>query len=268
MLLRRLFEVGRNPATLNCVSFTGSTIKAINATALTCGICSMGLKLSSRSRVAAKMSSLREPKVTGAEIATIGMGCFWGVEALYGATPGVLRTRVGFTGGDVQNPNYHDLADHTEGTELEYDPAVITYEGILDFFWKKHDPTEKHKCQYKSIIWYHSDDQKAIAERTLKEAQKRFSKPIVTEIAPAKVFYNAERYHQKYRLQGHKELMTILKNAGMDDIITSHVAARLNGYLGGHGSLAQFQSEDLGLPDEAKAYVAKVLQKSVTVSCH
>lgn len=62
--------------------------------------------------------------------------------------------------------------------------------------------------------------------------------------------------------------MTILKNAGMDDIITSHVAARLNGYLGGHGSLAQFQSEDLGLPDEAKAYVAKVLQKSVTVSCH
>ncbi|OQR77313.1 peptide methionine sulfoxide reductase-like [Tropilaelaps mercedesae] len=228
----------------------------------------MGLKLSSRSRVAARMSSLKEPNVPSSEIATVGMGCFWGVESLYGATPGVLRTRVGFTGGNEQGPTYHNLGDHTEGTEIEYDPSVITYEGILDLFWKKHDPTEKHKRQYMSIIWYHTPEQKAIAERTFQEAQKKLSRPIVTDIAPAKMFYNAEKYHQKYRLQGHKELMKILKDAGLDDIITSHVAARLNGYLGGQGTLMQFRKEDLGLPEEAKAYVEKLLERGITASCH
>lgn len=142
------------------------------------------------------------------EIATFGAGCFWGVEELYRQTPGVISTRVGYSGGNTVNPTYESVCEgntnHAEVVEITYDSSKITYEHLLTLFWKNHNPTTINRqgydigTQYRSIIFYHNQNQKEIAEKSLIEAQKKFSKPIVTIIEKAKTFYKAEDYHQQY----------------------------------------------------------------------
>jgi len=144
------------------------------------------------------------------EVAIFAGGCFWGMEEILRKIPGVLETRVGYTGGSVPNPNYRlvctGLTGHAEAVEIAYDPTKISYEKLLDYFFRMHDPTTLNRqhndvgTQYRSAIFYTSDEQKAAAERVKAQFDKsgRFKKPIVTEITKASTFYPAEDYHQKY----------------------------------------------------------------------
>ena len=144
------------------------------------------------------------------EKATFAAGCFWGVEATFRQVPGVISTRVGYTGGNFRNPTYKDVCTdrtgHAEAVEVEYDPARVSYEKLLDIFWENHDPTQLNRqgpdfgTQYRSAIFFHSPEQEraAQASKTALENSGRYSRPIVTEILPASTFYQAEDYHQQY----------------------------------------------------------------------
>jgi peptide-methionine (S)-S-oxide reductase len=142
--------------------------------------------------------------------ATFAAGCFWGVEATFRQLPGVLSTRVGYTGGNSANPTYQDVCTdrtgHAEAVEVEYDPAKISYEQLLNVFWENHDPTQLNRqgpdwgTQYRSAIFFHSPEQESVAKTSKESLERagRFRKPIVTQIVPASTFYEAEDYHQQY----------------------------------------------------------------------
>ena len=140
--------------------------------------------------------------------ATFGAGCFWGVEATFRALPGVKETAVGYEGGKLDNPTYHDVCTdrtgHAEVVQVTFDPAEISFNELLKVFWENHDPTTTNRqgpdvgTQYRSAIFFHSPDQEAEAKRSREEAQKSFKRPIVTEIVPAMTFWRAEEYHQQY----------------------------------------------------------------------
>ena len=144
------------------------------------------------------------------EKATFAAGCFWGVEATFRQLPGVISTRVGYTGGQLPNPTYKDVCTdrtgHAEAVEVEYDPAKISYEQLLNVFWENHDPTQLNRqgpdwgTQYRSAIFFHTPEQESVANASKEVLGKsgRFSKPIVTRIVPATTFYEAEDYHQQY----------------------------------------------------------------------
>jgi len=142
--------------------------------------------------------------------ATFAAGCFWGVEDKLAKIPGVLETRVGYTGGEVENPTYRmvctNQTGHAEAVRVTYDPAQINYETLVRRFFEIHNPTTLNRqgpdigSQYRSVVFYHTDEQHEIAERVREELNQsdKFPHPIVTEIVPAEDFYEAEEYHQKY----------------------------------------------------------------------
>jgi len=142
--------------------------------------------------------------------ATFAAGCFWGVEAAFRRVSGVISTTVGYTGGTVENPTYEqvctDRTGHAEAVQVEYDPARISYEALLDVFWSCHDPTQRDRQgpdvgrQYRSAIFFHDTGQEQAAKesKAALEASGRFRQPIVTEIVPAAPFWRAEDYHQQY----------------------------------------------------------------------
>jgi peptide-methionine (S)-S-oxide reductase len=142
------------------------------------------------------------------EKATLGAGCFWGVEAAFRRLAGVKETQVGYMGGKLKNPSYKDVCTdstgHAEVLGVTFDPEVISYPDILEMFWDNHNPTTLNRqgpdvgTQYRSAIFYHSPEQEAEAKASRDAAQKRFPKPIVTEIVPATEFWRAEEYHQQY----------------------------------------------------------------------
>jgi peptide-methionine (S)-S-oxide reductase len=144
------------------------------------------------------------------EKATFGAGCFWGVEACFAAIPGVTATAVGYEGGKLDRPSYRDVCTdatgHAEVVELDFDPEKITYDKLLDAFFELHDPTTLNRqgpdwgTQYRSAIFFHTPAQQAEAQASKEALEKahRYSKPIVTQIAPAVTFYPAEDYHQQY----------------------------------------------------------------------
>lgn len=142
------------------------------------------------------------------EKATFGAGCFWGVEARFAEVPGVTETAVGYAGGHTANPTYRDVCTdetgHAEVVDLTFDPQKVSYEELVRLFFQLHDPTQLNRqgpdygTQYRSVVFYHSPEQKATAERVRDEFQKLISKKIVTLIEAAPVFYRAEDYHQKY----------------------------------------------------------------------
>jgi len=142
--------------------------------------------------------------------ATFAAGCFWGVEATFRQLPGVSSTRVGYTGGSVENPTYKDVCTdttgHAEAVEVEYDPAKLSYHKLLEVFWENHDPTQLNRQgpdfgkQYRSAIFFHDAEQEAAAKASKEalEKSRHYSRPIMTQIVPAVKFYEAEDYHQQY----------------------------------------------------------------------
>ena len=143
-------------------------------------------------------------------IATLAGGCFWGMEDLIRKIPGVLNTEVGYTGGDFENPKYEDTktgnTGHAEAIQVSFDESQLSFASLLDFFFRMHDPTTTNRqggdvgSQYRSAIFYHSEQQREIAIQVIQavEASGRWPKKIVTEVVPVKKFYSAEAYHQDY----------------------------------------------------------------------
>jgi peptide-methionine (S)-S-oxide reductase len=142
--------------------------------------------------------------------ATFAAGCFWGVEAAFRQVPGVVDTAVGYTGGSLDNPTYEDVCTdrtgHAEAVQVEFDPAKVSYDRLLDVFWENHDPTTRNRqgpdvgTQYRSAIFVHDAEQEKAAKQSLDRQEKsgRFRRPIVTEIVPEETFWRAEDYHQRY----------------------------------------------------------------------
>ncbi len=144
------------------------------------------------------------------EKATFAAGCFWGVEAAFRQAKGVKSTAVGYIGGQTKDPTYEqvctDRTGHAEAVQVEFDPAEISYEQLLDLFWENHDPTQLNRqgpdfgSQYRTAIFYHTPEQQAAATAAKERlaASGKYRRPIVTEISPAGEFYRAEEYHQQY----------------------------------------------------------------------
>jgi len=142
------------------------------------------------------------------ELATLGGGCFWCLEATFELLPGVKAVTSGYAGGQKENPSYEEVCSgatgHAEVVQIEYDPHVISYEKLLETFWEVHDPTTLNRqgndagTQYRSIILYHNETQKQVAEKSKAAAAKHFSRPIVTDLVALGKFYKAEEYHQDY----------------------------------------------------------------------
>jgi methionine-S-sulfoxide reductase len=142
------------------------------------------------------------------ETATLAGGCFWGVEELVRKLPGVTGTTVGYAGGTLDKPRYEDVktgrTGHAESLQIVFDPSKISYDDILDFFFRLHDPTTANRqgndigTQYRSAIFYHDEPQRDAAQRAIQRAQPKWPRPIVTEVVPFTNFYPAEDYHQDY----------------------------------------------------------------------
>jgi len=144
------------------------------------------------------------------EIATFGAGCFWGVEAAFRRVPGVVDAVSGYSGGRTENPTYKevctDQTGHAEVVQVTFDPAKVSYEQLLEVFWKVHDPTQVNRQgpdfgkQYRTVIFFHTPEQQKIALKSQQalDASGRLPKPVATEITPAGTFWRAEEYHQRY----------------------------------------------------------------------
>jgi peptide-methionine (S)-S-oxide reductase len=159
-----------------------------------------------------EQSGITQPKELpmSTDTATFAAGCFWGVQAEFDKVKGVVQTTVGYTGGRTEKPTYNDVCSdatgHAEALQVVFDPAVVTYEQLLDKFWSMHDPTTLNRqgpdfgSQYRSAIFFHSPEQQAAVNALKEKLEKarRFRRPIVTQIVPAATFWPAEEYHQKY----------------------------------------------------------------------
>ena len=156
-----------------------------------------------------------KPTNKATEKATFAAGCFWGVEAAFRRVPGVVNASVGYTGGTLKNPTYENVCGghtgHAEAVEVVFDPAQVGYEKLLQVFWSIHDPTQVDRQgpdvgdQYRSAIFYHTPEQEKAAKAAKKALQEsgRFSRDIATQIAPAKDYWRAEDYHQRYEEKNH-----------------------------------------------------------------
>jgi peptide-methionine (S)-S-oxide reductase len=160
--------------------------------------------------VLSKVQAPTEEGYQGGEVAkaTFAAGCFWGVEAEFRRLEGVTGTRVGYIGGRTENPTYEQVCSHTTGhaeaVEVDFDPDRISYEDLLNVFWASHDPTQLNRQgpdigdQYRSAIFFHDADQEVAATKSVALAQQNHRRPIVTQIAEAGTFWEAEDYHQQY----------------------------------------------------------------------
>jgi peptide-methionine (S)-S-oxide reductase len=174
-------------------------------------------KSEQQSNKAGADSRLLTKNNTGMEIATFGNGCFWCTEAVFQQLEGVEKVESGYSGGHVDNPTYKQVCTgttgHAEVLRITYDPKIIGFDELLEVFWATHDPTTLNRqgndvgTQYRSVIFYHNDEQKQLSEKYKKEldASGAFDKPIVTAIEPIKNYYAAENYHQDYYLNNGEE---------------------------------------------------------------
>lgn len=160
------------------------------------------------SNIQAPIVRVREEAPMGHEYALLGGGCFWCLEAVFEKLPGVIDVVNGYAGGTRDNPTYEEVCGgetgHAEIVRIEYDPSIVTFDRLLELFWKIHDPTTLNRqgadvgTQYRSVIFYYSDEQKEVAKSSIALAQQQYEKPIVTELLPAPIFWRAEDYHQDY----------------------------------------------------------------------
>lgn len=153
------------------------------------------------------------------EIITFGAGCFWHVEEDFRKVKGVIKTTVGYMGGKFKNPTYENVCSdntgHAEVCQVEFDPKIISYERLLNIFWKMHNPTQLNRQgfdignQYRSVIFYYNEKQKKLALKSKEKEQKKYDLEIVTKIVPAMTFYKAEGYHQKYLMKRNLKICPI-----------------------------------------------------------
>lgn len=174
---------------------------------------------------------------------------------------------MGYSGGTKKSPTYHDLGDHTETIQLDYDPTQISYKELLAIFWESHNPGSRSwSRQYMTAIFFHNDEQKKLALETKNQVAARIKDEVYTQILPATEFYLAEDYHQKYFLRREpellKELTAIYQNT--KDFVASTAAARLNGYVAGYGTRAGIEEEigSLGLSPTGNKRLVGLASKS------
>jgi peptide-methionine (S)-S-oxide reductase len=168
----------------------------------------------------------------------------------------VVRTRVGYAGGTSPDPTYRSLGDHAETIQIDFDPRRISYGELLEVFWSTHNPCARPwSRQYMSAIFYHDEQQAQRAVATMKKIAVTRGAKVHTLLARAGTFYLAEDYHQKYRLRQHPDLVAeyLAVYPKLHEFVNSTAAARVNGYLGGHGSLADLENDlpRLGLSKSA-----------------
>ncbi len=173
---------------------------------------------------------------------------------------------MGYAGGGKENPTYHDLGDHAETVQIDFDPRLIAYEELLDIFWQSHNPTSPAwSTQYKHAVFFHNDAQKEPALASRERLEKSLNRKILTEIIPYTGFYRAEDYHQKYKLRHAPELMAEFGKMYPDygDLVDSTAATRVNGYLYGYGSLENLQAEvnAFGLSVSGKERLLELMRK-------
>ena len=168
----------------------------------------------------------------------------------------MIRTRVGYAGGLAENPDYNHIGDHAETVQLDYDPGQITYEELLEIFWKSHNPFGRSwSRQYRNAVFVHNEEQRRRAENSRAALENRTGKSVKTQITEIRSFTLAEEYHQKYLLKQHslkREMKRIYPRH--QDFMDSTAVARLNGYVGGNGSQEQLirEIDSLGLSPEGK----------------
>ena len=179
---------------------------------------------------------------------------------------------MGYAGGSTADPTYHNLGDHTETIQIDYDPTKVSYDQLLDVFWDGHNPGAKSwSRQYMSAIFYHDEGQRQLVQDSRRREEARLGRPILTEIVPAPVFYLAEDYHQKYYLRHEPDLMQRLGIAYPDarDFTDSTAAARLNGYAGGYGTPGAVEAaqEELGLSAAGAERLVKIAGRGLKEGC-
>ncbi len=192
------------------------------------------------------------------ETATFAMGCFWGPDGRFGILPGVIRTRVGYAGGTLEDPTYRNLGDHAETVQVDFDPDLISYGELLTVFLTGHDPFARpYSGQYRSAIFYHDEAQEHAARRALEDWETERGSEAQTELVPFRGFTRAEDYHQKFRLQQLPSLAAEVLHLFplFDAFVDSTAVARINGYVSGYGTLRQLDTEiaKLGLSPSAQA---------------
>ena len=176
----------------------------------------------------------------------------------------MVRTRVGYCGGKQKSPTYRSIGDHSESIQVEYDPTKVSYEQLLAVFWADHDPTYRSSSrQYQAFVFVKGDAQARVAQASLADVASRTKGSVQTEIVELDAFWPAEDYHQKYALRNDPLLMAELHAMYPDETAfrESTAAARINGWLGGSGTLASFRAiaKDLGLSDRARAHLETVV---------
>ncbi|NNG01709.1 MAG: peptide-methionine (S)-S-oxide reductase [Desulfobacteraceae bacterium] len=174
------------------------------------------------------------------------------MEAQFGLIDGVIRTRVGYAGGQMSDPDYRHMGDHTETVQIDYDPLRISYAELLNVFWESHKPTEgSGSRQYMKAVFYHDERQRALADASKSAMEQKTGRSVTTEVLPVRTFYWAEDYHQKYLLKRRTDLTREMTRMYPleKDFLNSTAVARLNGYAGGYGRPDQLAAEitDLGL---------------------
>jgi peptide-methionine (S)-S-oxide reductase len=178
--------------------------------------------------------------------------------------PGVVRTAVGYSGGQTHAPTYHNMGDHTESLQIEYDPQKTSFEDILAVFWREHEPAFNASGQYMNAVFYHNDKQRELALGSKERLQAKTGTLVKTEVLPVRSFTLAEDYHQKYYLQGQRDLVKNLNNfAVKKDLIRSPLMARLNGYCGTSDNFDRLQLEidSFGLTDKARAILERIVKQ-------
>jgi peptide-methionine (S)-S-oxide reductase len=165
---------------------------------------------------------------------------------------GVIRTRVGYAGGQKSDPDYGNIGDHTETLQIDFDPLQITYTDLLDIFWRSHTPTgQGWGRQYMNAVFHQNEEQQQLAMKSKSAMEKKLGRKVHTEVLPLYTFYRAEDYHQKHFLRRRNDLMKEYDEiySNYRDFVDSTAVARLNGYVGGHGSAEQLsrEIESLGL---------------------
>lgn len=177
----------------------------------------------------------------------------------------MIRTRVGYSGGTLENPTYYQLGDHTETLQIDYDPERISYEKLLELYWSEHDPASRAwSTQYKAVVFYHDNEQKRLAEESRERLAAKLKRRVFTEVIPFRRFFPAEAYHQKYYLRQDRGLLQELQRYYSIDaeLMNSTAAARVNGYLGRFGTAEGLKAEidRLGLSEDGRRKLLDILE--------